>query len=121
MVNIKIEGGKLWIHDSLVPQNDQPLILTMDRNEWGKETELWKGDYFHKGRIFRRDWWYIKASLIPVVDPARVPSRARFNAKRGCEWIDPKEAVCGPGVRVYKNPDGKTWCFIRVAEEEIDP
>ncbi len=108
-INIKIVDNKLFIHDSLVPQNRSPLVKTNDENGWGNKPR--KRDYFRK----TKDWWHIDATYLPVISSRKIPSGARFNAKRGDEWINPNQANPSPEIRIHQNSDG-SLCFVRVKE-----
>ncbi|MBU2007835.1 hypothetical protein KJ627_00085 [Patescibacteria group bacterium] len=98
--NIKVESGSIMIHDSIIPQNSGPLIITTDQNGWGKYPK--EGDWFSK----QGDWWVVAADRVPT------NGIARFNAIRGAEWVNPQSPaiICGAGIEKYDNKDG-TWCF----------
>lgn len=97
LVNIKVEDGKLYIHDSLIPQNSSPLMLTVDRNNWGRAP--WKKDFFRK----KGEWWSVDLSQV----------RSRFNAIRGGSWVNPIDAICDQGVVIHENENG-SYCFVLV-------
>jgi len=98
-VNIKSKGNKLFISDSLLPQNSFSPVLAHNYNEWGDEPE--DEDYLKK---VGKKWWYVEI-------PSHLPHLLRFNIKRGSDWIDPNQAVFNPftrgGVMVYPHSDGR--------------
>lgn len=102
-VKINAKDGKLYIHDSLVPQNSSPLVITVDRNNWGKSP--WKKDFFKK----KGEWWVVDVEQATTTREGI----SRFNAIRGGSWIDPQKAICGQGVVVHENEDG-SYCFVLV-------
>ena len=107
-INIKLEGGRVYIKNSLVPKKVfRSLVLTVNENCWGQEAS--------SKNIFKKEengWWSIDVNQI--LNGAEGEEICRFNAKVGEVYVNPRKARCGPGLEVYENLNNLSCCFALV-------